>query len=165
MPNKKDLPKAPEAAGSLHEQMMQLAIDSARSALHIGEVPVGAVLAREDTILARGFNQPIRGVDPTAHAEVIALRLAAETVGNYRLPGTTLYVTAEPCLMCVGAALQARVSTLVFGAAEPKFGAVRSILDVGSLSLTHRFEVVAGVLEDECRTLLQDFFKFKREGG
>jgi tRNA(adenine34) deaminase len=165
MPKKKDLQKSPEAAPSLHEQMMQLAIESARSALHVGEVPIGAVLAREDSVIARGFNQPIRGVDPTAHAEVIALRLAAETVGNYRLAGTTLYVTAEPCLMCVGAALQARVSTLVFGAPEPKFGAVRSILDVGSLPLTHRFEVVSGVLEEECRKLLQDFFKFKREGG
>jgi tRNA(adenine34) deaminase len=163
MPKNNDLDG--DAGAPLREQMMRLALESARSALHLGEVPVGAVLARGATVLARGFNQPIRGVDPTAHAEVIALRQAAAAVGNYRLPGTALYVTAEPCLMCVGAALQARVSTLVFGADEPKFGAVRSVLDVTSLSLTHRFEVVSGVLEDECRTLLQDFFRFKRERG
>jgi tRNA(adenine34) deaminase len=98
-----------------------------------------------------------------AHAEIVTLRRAARILGNYRLTGTTLYVTVEPCLMCVGALLTARVSTLVYGSDEPKFGAVRSILDLGSLKLTHRFDVVSGILEVECRKALVDFFKFRRE--
>jgi tRNA(adenine34) deaminase len=103
--------------------------------------------------------------DPTAHAEVLALRRAATALGNYRLTGTTLYVTVEPCLMCVGALLNARVATLVYGAAEPKFGAVRSQLDVSRLAFNHRFAVVAGVLEAECRALLMAFFESRRETG
>jgi tRNA(adenine34) deaminase len=142
---------------------MRLALHEARAALHVGEVPIGAVLVRDREVVASGFNQPIHTVDPAAHAEIVALRRAARVLGNYRLIGTTLYVTIEPCLMCVGALVTARVSRLVYGADEPKFGAVRSILDLEGLRLNHRFEVVRGVLEPECRKLLVDFFKFRRE--
>ena len=144
---------------------MRLAIEAARTALHIGEVPVGAVLTLGGEVVARGFNQPIHHMDPTGHAEVVAIRQAAKQLGNYRLPGTSLYVTVEPCLMCVGALVNARVSSVIFGVAEPKFGAVRSILNLEELSLNHRFDVVEGVLEAECRKLFQDFFKFRREEG
>jgi tRNA(adenine34) deaminase len=142
---------------------MRLALEEARRALHIGEVPVGAVLVQAGRVVASGFNQPIHAQDPTAHAEVVLLRSAARALGNYRLTGTTLYVTLEPCLMCVGALVHARVATLVYGAGEPKGGAVRSILDPQKLPLNHRFEVVAGVLEAECSKLIQDFFRYKRE--
>jgi tRNA(adenine34) deaminase len=114
-------------------------------------------------VVGTGFNQPIRGLDPTAHAEIVALRNAARCLGNYRLPNTTVYVTLEPCLMCVGALANARITTLVYGAPEPKFGAVSSALRLEDLRLTHRFEVVAGVLETECRALIRDFFRFRRE--
>jgi tRNA(adenine34) deaminase len=143
---------------------MRLALEEARSALHLGEVPVGAVAVAGGEVVASGFNQPIHNMDPTSHAEVVALRRAAKALGNYRLTGVRLYVTLEPCLMCVGALVSARVSTLVYGAAEPKWGAVVSLLKVGELPLNHRFEVVAGVLEDECRTLVQEFFKYRRKG-
>ena len=113
-----------------HEAFMRQAIEQARSALHIGEVPIGAVLVADGQVVAHGFNQPIHHVDPTAHAEVVALRQAARTLGNYRLGGTTLYVTVEPCLMCVGALLNARVAAVVYGTAEPKFGAILSLLRV-----------------------------------
>jgi tRNA(adenine34) deaminase len=148
-----------------HERFMRLALDEARRARHLGEVPVGAVLVRGEEVIAAGFNQPIRSLDPTAHAEIVALRRAALDLGNYRLPATTLYVTLEPCLMCVGALLSARVATLVYGAPEPKFGGVVSLLDASRLATNHRFEVVSGVLEAECRRLVQDFFRFKREEG
>jgi len=156
----KTRPKGPQ-----HEAFMRLALDEARQALHLGEVPVGAVLVRGDDVIATGFNQPIHALDPTGHAEIVALRRAAHLEGNYRLPGTTLYVTLEPCLMCVGAIVNARVSSLVYGAPEPKTGAVRSLLDVTTLAVNHRFEIVSGVLEDECRQLVVDFFKFRREQG
>jgi tRNA(adenine34) deaminase len=142
---------------------MRLALEEARNALHLGEVPVGAVVVADREAVAAGFNQPIHTLDPTAHAEVIALRRAARSLGNYRLAGTTLYVTVEPCLMCVGALLSARVGTLVYGVGEPKFGAVRSVVDLQALRLTHRFDVVTGVLEAECRKILVDFFKFRRD--
>ena len=144
---------------------MRLALGEARKALHLGEVPVGAVLARGQDVVATGFNQPIHTVDPTGHAEIVALRAGAQVLGNYRLTGTTLYVTLEPCLMCVGALVNARVSSLVYGAAEPKWGSIRSLLDVGTLAVNHRFEIVAGVLEEECRQIVVDFFKFRRERG
>jgi tRNA(adenine34) deaminase len=115
--------------------------------------------------VACGFNQPVQQVDPTAHAEVVTLRRAARALGNYRLAGTTLYVTLEPCLMCAGALVQARVGTLVYGAAEPKGGAIRSTLRLSDLALNHRLEVIDGVLEDECRRLIQGFFKSRRETG
>ena len=142
---------------------MRLAIAEARQALHIGEVPVGTVIAHHGELVATGFNQPIRGIDPTAHAEIVALRRAARAVGNYRLAGTTVYVTLEPCLMCVGALVQARVSAVVYGAAEPKWGALRSVLNFEELRLNHRFDVISGVLEAECRQLVVDFFRYRRE--
>ena len=142
---------------------MRQALHQARVALGQGEVPVGAVLVREGRIVADGYNQPIRAHDPTAHAEVVALRRAAAADGNYRLVGTTLYVTVEPCLMCVGALVNARVAALVYGAPEPKFGAVSSLLALDELALNHRLEVVSGVLEEECRRLLVDFFKSRRD--
>jgi tRNA(adenine34) deaminase len=144
---------------------MREAIECARTALHIGEVPIGAVVVREGRIVAQGFNQPIHRQDPTAHAEVVALREAARALGNYRLPGATVYVTLEPCLMCVGALLNARVSAVVYGAAEPKFGALRSILSIADVPVNHRFDVIPGVLETECRRLVVDFFRFRREEG
>ncbi|HWW94383.1 MAG TPA: tRNA adenosine(34) deaminase TadA [Vicinamibacteria bacterium] len=151
--------------GPRHESFMQQALAEARRARHLGEVPVGAVLVLGERVVGHGFNQPIQARDPTAHAEVVALRRAAKKAGNYRLTGSTLYVTIEPCLMCVGALVHARVSTLVYGAVEPKAGAIRSVLNIESLRLNHRFRVVAGVLEPECRQLLVDFFKFRREQG
>jgi tRNA(adenine34) deaminase len=142
---------------------MGQALAQARAAADAGEVPVGAVLVRDGRVLADGYNQPIRAHDPTAHAEVVALRRAASAAGNYRLPGTTLYVTVEPCLMCVGALVNARVATLVYGAAEPKFGAVSSLLRLETLSLNHRLEVVAGVREEDSRRLLVEFFRSRRD--
>lgn len=147
----------------VHEAFMRQALERARAALHLGEVPVGAVLVLGGQVVADGFNQPIRALDPTAHAELVVLRKAARALDNYRLAGSTLYVTLEPCLMCVGALVHARVSTLVYGVEDPKGGAVRSILDPGRLPLNHRFHVLSGVLEDECRQLIVDFFKFRRE--
>jgi tRNA(adenine34) deaminase len=147
---------------TIHEAYMRQAIEEARTACHIGEVPVGAVVVLAGEIVGRGFNQPIHTVDPSAHAESVAIRRAAKVVGNYRLTGSTLYVTVEPCLMCVGLLVNARVSTVVYGVAEPKHGAIASILDVADLRLNHRFEVVPGVLEAECRQLLQEFFRFRR---
>lgn len=143
--------------------MMRLALDEARNALHLGEVPIGAVVAREQEVVSVGFNQPIRAVDPTAHAEIVALRKAARELENYRLPGLTLYVTVEPCMMCVGAIIQARIATLVYGASEPKFGAVESLFDLEQIGVPHRLAVVSGVLEQDCKKLLQDFFQFRRE--
>jgi tRNA(adenine34) deaminase len=142
---------------------MRRALELARAAGGAGEVPVGAVLVRGEEVLGEGYNQPIRARDPTAHAEVVALRRAAAAAGNYRLPGTTLYVTVEPCLMCVGALVNARVARLVYGAPESKFGAVASLLRLETLPLNHRVEVVAGVLADESRRLLVDFFRARRD--
>ena len=142
---------------------MEAALEEARQAQRAGEVPIGAVVAVGGAIVGRGFNQPLSSGDPTAHAEVVAIRAAAEHVGNYRLTGAVLYVTIEPCLMCVGALVHARVGTLVFGAAEPKSGAVVSAVRGGELpGLNHRFEIVAGVREEECRALMQAFFRDRR---
>lgn len=143
---------------------MRAALDEARSGLALGEVPVGAVLVIDETIVARAFNQPIRAVDPTAHAEVLVLRTAAQRFGNYRLTDATVYVTVEPCLMCVGALVHARVREVVYGAAEPKSGALASALRGLELpGLNHRFAVTGGVLEDECRQLIQQFFRERRK--
>jgi tRNA(adenine34) deaminase len=142
---------------------MRRALDQARAAAAAGEVPVGAVLVRDGQVLAEAHNQPIARSDPTAHAEVVALRSAAAHAANYRLPGTALYVTVEPCLMCVGALVNARVATLVYGTAEPKFGAVSSLLALETLALNHRLAVVGGVLAAESRALLQDFFRSRRD--
>ena len=142
---------------------MQLALDEARQALHLGEVPIGAVVANDQQVVASGFNQPIQSVDPTAHAEIVAIRKAARELGNYRLSGLTLYVTVEPCMMCVGAIVQARVGSLVYGASEPKFGAVESLFDLNEVRIPHRLSISSGVLEQDCKKILQDFFKFRRE--
>ena len=143
--------------------MMRLALEEARHALHLGEVPIGAVLAHDQEVIASGFNQPIHSVDPTGHAEIVAMRKAAREIGNYRLGALTLYVTVEPCMMCIGAIVQARVGSLVYGAPEPKFGAVESLFDLKEIRLPHRLSISSGVLEQDCRKILQDFFKFRRE--
>lgn len=153
------MPPPPE-----HDEFMREAIEMARSALHLGEVPIGAVLVHSGQVVSRGFNQPIRRLDPSAHAEIIALRGGARALGNYRLGGCTLYVTAEPCVMCAGALVNARVARVVYGVPEPKWGALGSIMSVNDLPLNHRLEVIPGVMEEDCRRLLQDFFKFRREG-
>jgi tRNA(adenine34) deaminase len=146
-----------------HEGFMRLALDEARRAEAAGEVPVGAVVVLDGTVIGRGFNQPIGAVDPTAHAEIVAVREAARAVDNYRLTGALLYVTIEPCLMCVGAMVHARIGTLVFGATEPKAGAVVSTARALEFSsLNHRVEIVSGVLSDECREIVQRFFKARR---
>ncbi len=143
---------------------MHAALVEARKALASDEVPIGAIVALEDQIVAAAFNQPISAVDPTAHAEVQALRLAARKVGNYRLTGATLCVTVEPCAMCVGAIVHARIGTLIYGAPEPKTGAVRSTMKlIDDPSWNHRVTVVSGLMADECRALLQEFFKEKRK--
>jgi tRNA(adenine34) deaminase len=144
--------------------LMQAALVEARRAMACDEVPIGAVVAVGGEIVAVAFNQPISMVDPTAHAEIGALRAAAQRIGNYRLTGATLCVTVEPCAMCVGAMVHARIGTLIYGAAEPKTGAVRSTMNlVDDPSWNHRITVVAGVMEEECRILLQEFFKDKRK--
>ena len=143
---------------------MQLALVEARKAHDAGEVPVGAVVVLDGTVVGAGFNQPISAQDPTAHAEVVALRAAAAGVGNYRLTGSILYVTVEPCLMCVGAMVHARVELVVYGAAEPKAGAVVSMTSAQELAgLNHRLQVLGGVLEAECRELIQRFFESRRQ--
>ena len=146
------------------ERLMRVALGAAREAAERGEVPVGACLVSEDgRLLAVAGNRTRVDCDPTAHAEVLALREAAREVGNYRLTGATMYATVEPCAMCAGALVQARVRRLVYGAADPKAGAVESVFRVcDSGSLNHRMELAAGVLESECRRLLQEFFRARR---
>jgi len=141
---------------------MQQALAVAQQAAVLGEVPVGAVLVRGGRMVGSGYNAPITMSDPTAHAEVLALREAARAAGNYRLPGTTLYATVEPCAMCVGALLQARVTRVVFGCADPKTGALGSVWDLAAARTNHRFTVTAGVCADEARALLQGFFRLRR---
>jgi tRNA(adenine34) deaminase len=146
-----------------YDQLMDAALEQAALAGAAGEVPIGAVVSIDGEIVGRGFNQPIGAGDPTAHAEIVALRDAARRVGNYRLPGATMCVTIEPCLMCVGALVHARIATLVYGAAEPKSGAVVSVVRGGELpGLNHRFDVVAGIREEMCRALMQAFFRDRR---
>jgi tRNA(adenine34) deaminase len=149
---------------SLHAHFMHLALEQARQAGRIDEVPVGAVLVSESgEILASACNRPITDNDPTAHAEILALRAGAEKLQNYRLLNTTLYVTIEPCLMCMGALLHARVARVVYGAPDPKWGAAGSLYNASQdPRLNHQLEVVSGVCEDECRELLQAFFRSKR---
>ena len=143
--------------------MMQVALQAARAAALKGEVPVGAVVVLENEVIAVAGNAPIEFNDPTAHAEILALRRAALVVGNYRLSGATLYVTVEPCVMCVGALIHARVSEVVYGCREPKAGALGSVFDVGRDSrLNHRFSVTGGVCSAEARELLQTFFRERR---
>jgi tRNA(adenine34) deaminase len=149
-----------------HDTFMAAALEQARLGLAAGEVPIGAVVVVDGAIVARAFNQPISSIDPTAHAEVVAVRAAARVAGNYRLTDAVLYVTVEPCLMCVGALSHARVREVVYGAAEPKTGALTSTLrGLESPGLNHRFAVRAGVREDECRALIQEFFRDRRRRG
>ncbi len=149
--------------GAADEPLMREAIVQANLARDRDEVPVGAVVVLDGVIVGRGFNQPISANDPTAHAEVVALRDAATTVANYRLSGAELFVTVEPCLMCAGALVHARIGRLVYGTPEPRAGAVRSAMAVlDDPALNHRVEVVAGVLEQECRQLMQAFFTGRR---
>lgn len=147
----------------VHEAFMRLALEQARLAEAGGEVPVGAIVVADGTVIGRGFNRPISAVDPTAHAEIQAIREAAATISNYRLVGADVYVTLEPCLMCVGALVLARVRTVVFGAREPKTGALLSTVQPLAIpELNHRFAVVEGVLDGECRELMQAFFRSRR---
>ncbi|MDV3239088.1 MAG: tRNA adenosine(34) deaminase TadA [Gammaproteobacteria bacterium] len=142
---------------------MRHALTLARRAEAMGEVPVGAVVVRDGVLLGEGWNRPITDHDPTAHAEVVALRAAARAAGNYRLPGSVLYVTLEPCLMCTGAMVHARVERLVFGAFDPKRGAAGSQFDAfAAPGLNHRVAVTGGVAADECAALLQGFFRDRR---
>lgn len=142
---------------------MAAALAEARRALAAGEVPIGAVIELDGAIVGRGFNQPIGASDPTAHAEMVAIRDAANRLGNYRLTGATLCVTIEPCLMCMGAAAHARLGTVVYGAEEPKSGAASSTVRGAELpGLNHRVQVVGGVRAEECRELMQAFFRERR---
>jgi tRNA(adenine34) deaminase len=148
----------------MDETFMRSALDQARLARARGEVPVGAVVVLDGAVIGEGFNQPIGAHDPTAHAEIVALRDAARRIGNYRLTGATLYVTIEPCLMCVGAMVHARIARLVYGATEPKAGAVESTQRAHEHpALNHRMTAEGGVLEDECREVIQQFFEERRK--
>jgi len=147
------------------EYFMREALSLAQAAECLGEVPVGALVVREGVIVGRGFNSPIGEHDPTAHAEIAALRDAARTLRNYRLPGCELFVTLEPCAMCAGAMLQARLARLVYGARDPKTGVHGSVVDLFAVErLNHHTEVVGGVLAAECGRLLSDFFAARRRG-
>ena len=145
------------------EAFMRMALDLAGEAARLGEVPVGAVVVRQEVVVGRGFNAPIRTHDPSAHAEMTALRDAARRLGNYRLPGCSLYVTLEPCVMCTGAIQHARVARLVYGARDPKTGACGSVVDLfADPRLNHHTAVAGGVLADEAASLLQRFFASRR---
>ena len=148
---------------SEHVRPMGLALERAREAGRHGDVPIGAVVARDgEPLAAAGNERELRG-DPTAHAEILAIRAAAEALGGWRLPGTTLYVTLEPCAMCAGAIVLARIPAVVFGAPDPKAGAAGSVLDIlAQPALNHRPQVTGGVMEEECASLLRDFFQARR---
>ena len=142
---------------------MRAALDEARKAEALGEVPIGAVIVHEGKIIASGSNRNLTDHDPTAHAEIVALRDAGAVLGNHRMPACEMFVTIEPCAMCAGALIQARLKRLVFGAKDPKAGAVGSVVSLlDHASLNHRMEVVSGVLPEECSQVLQDFFRNKR---
>ena len=142
---------------------MRTAISEAKIAAQVGEVPVGAVVVLDNEVIGRGINRTISDTDPSAHAEIVALRAAAQESGNYRLTNATLYVTLEPCAMCLGAMVQARIGRLVFGAYDPKAGAAGSVIDLtDSRAFNHRFEVNGGVLADECGEVLKNFFEARR---
>jgi tRNA(adenine34) deaminase len=156
-----NMPNAPLLA--VDQSFMRRALDLAREAEALGEVPVGALVVLNGDVVGEGYNCPITANDPTAHAEVQALRAAAQALRNYRLPGSTLYVTLEPCVMCVGAILHARVARVVFGASDPKTGACGSVVDLFTeAKLNHHAEVEGGVLADECGRQLRDFFARRR---
>lgn len=145
---------------------MQLALEQARLAWAQGEVPVGAVVVKDGVVVASGFNQPIGRHDPTAHAEIVALRAAAEALGNYRLPGCELFVTLEPCVMCSGAMMHARLARIVFGAADPKTGAGGSVVNLFEHGqLNHQTSIIGGVLAEECGSMLREFFAERRNAA
>ena len=146
---------------SVDRSWMRHALMLAAHAAKIGEVPIGAVLVKNDEILAESWNQPISDHDPTAHAEILALRMAAIIQKNYRLPDTTLYVTLEPCLMCYGALVNARVKRLVFGASDTRFGVIKDLSE--KLNFNHQLEISGGVLDEECAQILSNFFKTRRK--
>ena len=147
----------------LDQQYMLMAIEQAQLAAQSGEVPVGAVLVRDGQVISRAFNKPIANHDPSAHAEMLALREAALAEENYRIPGSTLYVTLEPCAMCSGAILHARIDRVVYGAQDPKTGAAGSVLDIfSSKQINHQTSVEGGIMSEECGQLLRDFFKGRR---
>jgi tRNA(adenine34) deaminase len=149
---------------AIAESWMREALSEARKAEAEGEVPVGAVLLLNERVIGRGYNSPIRMHDPTAHAEILALRQGAHNCANYRLPGSVLVVTIEPCIMCVGAMIHARVEEVIYGAADPKTGAIRSCFQLADTSqLNHSIRVISGVLEDECGSLLKSFFASRRQ--
>lgn len=147
-----------------NENFMQMAIDAALQAKSLDEVPIGAcIFDKSGQLIAESFNQTITKNDPTAHAEILILRDAGKKLGNYRLTDSTVYTTIEPCIMCAGALVNARVKRLVFGAKDERFGAVRSLFQLcDNAKLNHRIEITGGVLEDDCRKLMQDFFREKR---
>jgi tRNA(adenine34) deaminase len=148
------------------QDFMQLALEQAQLAWNAGEVPVGAVVVKDGVVVATGFNQPIGRHDPTAHAEIVALRAAAVALGNYRLPGCELYVTLEPCAMCAGAMLHARLARVVFGAPDPKTGASGSMLNLfDNAGLNHQTALIGGVLADEAGTMLRQFFAERRSAA
>jgi len=143
---------------------MQLALVQAQHAWDLGEVPVGAVVVKDGDVIATGYNQPIGKHDPTAHAEIMALRAAAEILGNYRLPGCELYVTLEPCVMCAGAMMHARLARVVYGATDPKTGACGSVVNLfAQEQLNHHTELVGGVMAEACGQMLKSFFSERRE--
>ena len=148
---------------SEHEKWMRRAIGLAQAAYQIDEVPVGAIVVLDNEVIGTGHNRSIRDNDPTAHAEIVALRSAADHQKNYRLPGASMYVTIEPCAMCAGAIIQARIQTVVFGAFDPKAGAAGSVMNIlNAPELNHQCTVVAGILENDCSKLIQSFFKARR---
>ena len=151
---------------NIDEKWMKIAISEASVAKNEGEIPVGAVLIHNNKLIAKAHNQPILNHDPTAHAEVIAIRKAGKKLNNYRLAGSTLYVTLEPCVMCLGAIMHARIDRIVFGASDPKTGVCGSKADLTSEAFfTHKVKVDGGVLEEENKEILQSFFKSKRKAN
>ena len=155
-----------ESQSTNHERWMREALSLAQQAAEADEVPVGAIVVQNGEIIGRGFNQPVRSCDATAHAEIVAIRSASQFRNNYRLPGTTVYVTIEPCTMCLGAMIHARVDRLVFGATEPRAGAVvsqGSLLEAGHFN--HQLSFIDGVLAEECSSLMQSFFRNKRKAN
>ncbi|NVD72416.1 tRNA adenosine(34) deaminase TadA [Duganella sp. BJB1802] len=145
------------------DDFMRQALEQAQHAWDLGEVPVGAVVVKDGVVIARGYNQPIGRHDPTAHAEIVALRAAAEALGNYRLPGCELYVTLEPCVMCSGAMMHARLARVVYGATDPKTGACGSVVNLFEQEqLNHHTAIAGGVMADECGAMLKSFFAARR---
>jgi tRNA(adenine34) deaminase len=153
------------SAGEADDDLMRAAIELGREGRRRGEVPVGAVVVLDGQVIGEGFNEPIGTSDPTAHAEIVALRDAGKRTGNYRLTGATVYVTIEPCQMCVGAMIHARIARVVYGTKEPKAGAIESAMRAHEHpTLNHRMETTGGVLEADCRELIQEFFRARRTG-